>query len=96
MKPNELLPDGVDSMEINGQTVRKGTIGAFIQNALALGDTAIDAGARQALEADLLELLPSMKALQVFEVFEIRDPEVRELVVSKLPGFNVVASRAEV
>ena len=82
MKPAELFPDGPDSMIVNGQTVRKGTIGAFIQNALALSDPSIDTTTRQRIEDDLINLLPNMEALQAFEVFEIRDPRLQELVAS--------------
>ena len=85
MKPHELLPDGLDSLDLNGQTVRKGTIGAFIQNALALADPRTETNARQILESETLELVPSMQALQIFEIFDIRDAELRRLVASRYP-----------
>ena len=85
MKPHELLPDGLDSLFLGGQTVRKGTIGAFIQNALALADPRTETNARQILEAETLELIPSMQALQLFDIFDIRDGELRKLVASKYP-----------
>ena len=88
MKPHELLPDGLDSLDLNGQTVRKGTIGAFIQNALALADPRTETSTRQTLEAETLELIPSMQALQLFDIFDIRDSELRRLVASKYPDIQ--------
>jgi hypothetical protein len=80
MKPNELIPDGVDGGLFKGRYVRKGTIGAFIQNALLLADTTTDETTRQKCREDLLSLIADLEALQVFDVFELRDPELKKLV----------------
>ena len=85
MKPYELLPGEIDSVTVDGQVVRKGTIGAFIQNALILANSVMDADTREAIETDLLELIPSMKILQVFEVFELRDRSLNQLIKSRYP-----------
>jgi hypothetical protein len=80
MKPDELIPDGVDGGDFNGRYVRKGTIGAFIQNALTLTDTTADEATRQQCREDLLSLIADLEALQVFDVFELRDPELKKIV----------------
>lgn len=80
MKPNELIPDGVDGRKFKGRYVRKGTIGAFIQNALILADKRTDETTRQHCREDLRRLIADLEALQVFEVFELRDPELKKLV----------------
>jgi hypothetical protein len=80
MKPDELIPDGIDGRNFNGRHVRKGTIGAFIQNALILADPATDDTTRQNCRKDLLSLIADLEALQVFDVFELRDPELKKLV----------------
>ena len=49
VRPEDILPDGVDSAAVNGKTVRKGTIAAFLANADILDNpTAIEKQKREA------------------------------------------------
>ncbi|KAF1007917.1 MAG: hypothetical protein GAK28_01393 [Luteibacter sp.] len=82
MKPQDILPDDVNSFELAGVTVRKGTIGAFIVNARVLTDPASDAAARAAALEDALALVPAMEQLGVFEVFRIADTDLAEVVAA--------------
>ena len=62
---------------MNGTTVRKGTVGAFLVNARAWCDpTTPDADRREA-EDHMREALPALHALGLFEVLEIRDDRLR-------------------
>lgn len=80
MKPQDILPDDVNSFELAGVTVRKGTIGAFIVNARVLADSTSDATARDTAMEDALALIPAMERLGVFEVFRIADADLAEAV----------------
>ena len=77
MRAEELLPDDVNQGEINGVTVRKGSVGAFLANARTLTDPAAEA--RAIAEHDLAALLPALRALGLFEVLQIRDERLRAL-----------------
>ncbi|MGK5033302.1 hypothetical protein [Janthinobacterium sp. MDT1-19] len=66
--------------QFNGVTVRKGTVGAFLANArLWLDDTGSSAG-RAIAEHDILDALPALHALGLFDILQVRDAALRELV----------------
>ena len=80
MRPEDVLPDDVNRGEINGVSIRKGSVGAFLANARILADPAASAEDRATAERDLVALLPGMRALGLFDVFAIRDETLRALV----------------
>ena len=80
MRPEDLFPDGPDSMDVDGVPVRKGSIASFIYNALALDRLdPSSAEYRQAL-AGIRDLVPVLRAVHVFEVFSLRSERVAEVV----------------
>jgi len=84
MKAEDILPDGQDTVQAQGLTVRKGSVAAFVANVSALTDPETPASEREACLQHLRELVPSLRVLQLFDVFELRDPGVRELVHREL------------
>ncbi|WP_057919146.1 hypothetical protein [Lysobacter antibioticus] len=78
MRAEDLLPDHLDHTRIDGVLVRKGSVGAFLANARVWSDG--DADARAQAERHIVEALPALRALGLFEVLEIRDPRLRVLV----------------
>jgi len=80
MRAQDVLPDKVNEVQINGTTVRKGSVGAFLANAAAFGNPAVTGNAREALLRDIEEGLPALRALGLFDVFEIRSPQLRAFV----------------
>ncbi|WP_246794964.1 hypothetical protein [Burkholderia perseverans] len=80
MQAEQLLPDGINEVELNGVTVRKGTVGAFLANVRVLGTPDAPQAAREAARADIAAALPALRVLGLFEVFEIRDPALRAWV----------------
>ena len=80
MRPEDVLPDDVNRGEINGVSIRKGSVGAFLANARILADPAASTEDRAAAERDLVALLPGMRALGLFDVFAIRDETLRALI----------------
>jgi len=80
MRAEDLLPDHIDQGQFNGITVRKGTVGAFLANARVWSNPASSSTQRHSAEQDILEALPALRALDLFGVLQVRDPELRRLV----------------
>ena len=80
MRASDVLPDHVNEGEFDGITVRKGSVGAFLANARILANRSASPEACSAAERDILELLPALRALGLFDVFEIRDEKLRVFV----------------
>ncbi|MBJ2155320.1 hypothetical protein [Variovorax sp. IB41] len=80
MQAQDVLPDGQDFVIRNGLPLRKGSVGAFLINAQLLQDPNASAEAKQAAERDLIDLLPALEALGLFDVFELRSPTLRDEV----------------
>jgi hypothetical protein len=78
--PQDVLPDGLDSANMNGTTVRKGSVGAFVANARMLHDTNLSAAARDGARAQIVALVPALEALGIFDFFTIHDPELAAIV----------------
>ncbi|WP_213941630.1 hypothetical protein [Pseudomonas sp. dw_612] len=79
MRAEDLLPDDINQGQFNGTTVRKGTVGAFLINARVLSDAHSPEHLRTIARQDILQALPALRALGVFEVLEVRDPTLRAL-----------------
>ncbi|WP_017476179.1 hypothetical protein [Pseudomonas sp. PAMC 26793] len=80
MRAEDLLPDHLDQGQFNGVTVRKGTVGAFLANARTWCDPATPGEQRLLAEQDMLEALPALQALGLFEVLQVRDAELARLL----------------
>lgn len=86
MKPETLLPDHIDAVQANGVTVRKGSVGAFLASWRVLSDPSQSDASHAAAKADLIALVPALDALGLFDVFEARDPQLRELIAQGRGG----------
>ncbi|MFC4161889.1 hypothetical protein [Chitinimonas lacunae] len=84
MKPHELLPDQHDTVVVNGSTVRKGSVGAFLVSWRLASDPAQAASTREEAKVDLLALVPALAALGLFEVLTPRDPQLAQWVQTAL------------
>lgn len=80
MKAQDIIPDGQDFTVIDGHTVRKGSVGAFLANARVLEDPNTTADERRVARDDLAALIPTLDALGLFDVFELRSPALRDEV----------------
>jgi len=89
MRAEDLLPEQINTGEFNGVTVRKGTVGAFLINTRIFLDPHSSIDARQQAETDMVDALPALFALGIFDVFEMRDLRlldfVREHAANLLP-----------
>ncbi len=86
MRADQLLPDHVDHIDVHGATIRKGTIAAFLANALVWSDAHASEPARAQAAADIVDALPALRASGLFGVLEIRDPELRAWIDAQLAG----------
>jgi hypothetical protein len=80
LRPEDMLPDDVDRTEIGGVVVRKGTVGAFLQNAMRWSDPGTTDVKREALTREIVVSVPALRALGVFDVFDVRDEGLRKLI----------------
>ncbi|MFH8681057.1 hypothetical protein [Streptomyces lydicus] len=80
VRPEDVLPAGIDSTAINGHTVRKGSVAAFVANAVRLDDLTEGAAEYAALLAQLRELAPALRTIGLLDVFEARSPVVGRIL----------------
>ncbi len=80
MRAKDLLPDSTNQIERHGVAIRKGTVGAFLANARLWSDTNGDPGQRRIAEQDMVDALPALRALGLFDIFALRDPALRMLL----------------
>jgi hypothetical protein len=88
MQAQDVLPDGQDFVVRNGLPLRKGSVGAFLVNAQLLQDPTASADAKRVAERDLIDLLPALEALGLFDVFELRSPTLRDEVARHRAALN--------
>ena len=80
MKARDILPDHLNEGEIAGVLVRKGTVAAFLANARTWTSAAASADQKAEAERDILEALPALRALGLFEILRPRDAQLRALL----------------
>lgn len=80
MRAEDVLADHQNQGQFNGVTVRKGTVGAFLANARLWLDDASSSAERSSAERDIVDALPALHALGLFDILQVRDLALRELV----------------
>ena len=80
MRAEDVLADQQNQGQFNGVTVRKGTVGAFLANARRWLDEASSEADRHSAERDIVDALPALHALGLFDILQVRDAKLRELV----------------
>ena len=78
MKAEELLPDNQNQITINGQEIRKGSIGAFLLNCKAVMKLDKNSNEYKTTMNTIKEQALVLEKIGLFEVFEIKIPEIRE------------------
>ena len=82
VRPQDVLAPGVEHVTIDGVEVRKGTVGAFVTNAMML-EQLDPSGAEYSAVLDVLrELAPKLRAVGLLDVFIPRSPRIAELFES--------------
>ena len=80
IRPEDVLPDGVETATYGGTVARKGSVAALVANAKPLPTLPVDAPGRAAILDLLRELVPSLRAVGVLDVFVPRDPAIAALI----------------
>lgn len=80
MRAQDILPDQQNQSQFNGVSVRKGTVGAFLANARVWLDESSGVAERAAAGRDIADALPALHALGLFDILQVRDTTLRELV----------------
>lgn len=80
MRAEDVLPDQQNQGQFNGVTVRKGTVGAFLANARLWLDEASSVDDKAIAERDIVDALPALHALGLFDIVQVRDLALRKLV----------------
>ncbi len=81
-RPEDVLPDHLDRIEMDGVTMRKGTVAAFLRNAVRWTDPATTPDDRAALRPVIIEAVPALRTLGLLAIFEARDAGLRRLIAS--------------
>ncbi|WP_044642228.1 hypothetical protein [Risungbinella massiliensis] len=85
MKPQDLFPDGLEGLVMNGQYVRKGSVGSFIHNVMVMEKTNPDSSEYKEALTDIAEILPNLKHLNVFEVFTVKSESLKKILLEINP-----------
>jgi len=80
MRAEDILPDDRDERNFSGTSVRKGTVGAFLANAKIWRDPKVSVEMRAIAERDMIEALPALRALGLFDEFTTKDEKLRALI----------------
>ena len=80
MRADQILPDHADHGQFQGVTIRKGTVAAFLANARTWVDAHADEAARAQAQRDIVDAVPALRALGLFEALEIRDERLRAFI----------------
>jgi hypothetical protein len=82
IRPEDILPDGVDSTAINGKIVRKGSIAAFLANVEVLENLNSTQQQKQNALTMLVELAPAVVAIGLHKHVEFKNPQIEQILVN--------------
>ncbi|MFD4636053.1 hypothetical protein ACFWN2_01990 [Lentzea sp. NPDC058436] len=80
IRPEDVLPDGVDRTTLGGLEVRKGAVAAFVANVKQLDDAEPGSAEHDEIVEQLRQLVPTLRAVGVLDVFQPRSAAVAELI----------------
>ena len=80
MRAEDVLADDTNEATFDGVTVRKGTVGAFLANVRTWSSSEASTEDRQSAERAIIDSLPALKAIGLFDVLEPKDSQLRELI----------------
>lgn len=83
MKAQDLLPDNVNKGHFNSVEVRKRTVGAFLINAKVWLDSTSSTIQRHEAEQDIIEAIPALRALGLFDILDVRELALQALIQSQ-------------
>lgn len=81
VRPEDILPDGVDSASINGTLVRKGSIAAFLANTDILQNPNSSEQQKQEAINTMHELADAVIAIGLHKHVTFKNPQVEQILV---------------
>lgn len=81
VRPEDILPDGLNQTTINGETIRKGTVAAFLANVDVLEDPNTTAEQRQDIVKALRELASAVIAVGLHKHVTFKNLIVEQILV---------------
>lgn len=86
IRPEDVLSDAENSATVDGVTVRKGTVAAFIANAKLLETTPQSDPRYADIESELRNLVPGVRAVGLLDVFLPRSSLVASILDESASG----------
>lgn len=80
VRPEDVLPDGVDKTLFEGVSVRKGTVKAFLENIEIFENPNIDENEKQAALAVMKDLAPALIALRLNQHVTFKNTEIEKII----------------
>jgi hypothetical protein len=80
IRPEDVLPDNKDTIEIDGQTLRKGTIAAALKNVEVLESKDTSRAEKQSALKTIKELAPSLVLLGLHKHLTWKNPEIQKII----------------
>jgi hypothetical protein len=81
IRPEDILPDGIDSTSINGKLIRKGTIAAFLTNIDILENPLATKIQKQGAIETMKELAPAVIAIGLHKQVIFKNYEAEHILV---------------
>lgn len=81
VRPEDILPDGVDSTTIQGKVVRKGTVAAFLANVVILEDPNSSPAEKANAKSMLQELAPDVVTIGLHQHVTFKNPEAENILL---------------
>jgi hypothetical protein len=81
VRPEDILPDGVDNTTINGKMIRKGTIAAFLANADILENKNTTKQQRQEAINMMKQLAPAVVSIGLHKHVVFKNNLVEQILV---------------
>lgn len=80
MRPEDILPEGVDSVESQGVMVRKGTVAAYIANIAVLENDASTTEEKEKALTVMKELAPSIIAMGLHDFVTFKNFQAEKIL----------------
>ena len=79
-RPEDILADGADVTEMQGRTVRKGSVAAVVANANVLASSEATEEQKQEALNIITELAPTLAAVGLHEHVVWKNPEIEKIL----------------
>ena len=80
VRPEDILPDDVSAVEINGIITRKGTVAAALANAKILASNDKTDNEKKKAKEMIRELAPMLVALELHQHVTWKNPEIQKII----------------